>query len=295
MVGGVVTLPDIQTPDLRLLSPWAIIATVLALTALWRLVHNSFQLGVLARAPKWGRLSVSDGRSPTVIAGHFTSVANAVVCLAAFAPAAQQRLAADGYSLGAVFPLWSRPLAMAPPTPGIGLFFLSLSAYCLHAALIAAERIMAGASSEHLALFQRLLLFILAASVCMVESVPQLALALLLLEVPSPLVGLWQSLQDFRARSDNGFAAAGVVAVFGIVKCRLVLFGLCVMIAIHHPDAKKKFEASAQRFIFMLLCFVLFTCYLVDSVYFSRDVRRASQDAKQLAGRDPRSSSNMQV
>lgn len=295
--GLVVALPEIKTPDVRLLSAWATLATVLALTALWRLVHESFQLGVLARSPKLGRLSVSEGRSPTVVAGHFTSVANAVVCLAAFFPAAEQRLSADGWSIGALFPLWSRPLSMGPPMSGTSLFYLSLAAYCLYAAFISAERILAGASSERLALLQRMLLFVLASSACMVEFVPQLSLALLLLEVPSPFVALWQALQDFRVRTDPGYGVAGGIAVVCIVKCRLLYFGVCFMMIWFHTEATTIISARPQRLFLLFLCFASLISYGVQAAYLGRDVRRAFQDAKPPAGREGilRSSPNMQV
>lgn len=279
-LGAGIVIPDVKAPDVRLLSVWATIAAVCALAVLWRLVHHCFQLGVLARSPKLGRLKSSEGRSPRVLAGHFTAVANVAVCIAAYLPAARQRLAADAWSPGALLPLWSRPLAIGPPLPGTSTFYLSLAGYCLHAALLAAERLASGVSSERMVLLQRTLLFLLAASICMVEWVPELALALLLLEVPSPFVALWQALQDFRLRSDPLFSVSGVVAVTSILKLRLIIFGLCLVCAVSHPEVRQKLWGDGHRFLALLACIALFTSYAVHVSRLYRDLRREWLDAR---------------
>jgi len=287
---GGYSLPDIKTPDVRLLSAWAIIATVLALAALWQLVNTCFQLGVLAHSPKLGRLKQSESRSPAVLAGHFTSVANAVVCVAAFLPVAIQRLEAGGWSPGALLPLWSRPLAIGPPLPGTSTFYLSLAAYCLQTSLASAERVVNGATGERLVLLQRVLLFLLASSICMVECVPELSLAVLLLEVPSPFVALWQALQDFRLRSDPLYGGSGYVAVFAILKWRLILFGGCVVCAISHAEARKKLGGDRQRCHMMILCIALLAAYGAHFARLCREVNRIGQDNK-----ESRRASDLQV
>jgi len=274
-------VPNIKAVDVRLLSAWATIASVLALAVLWRLVHHCFQLCVLARSPKLGRLKSYEARSPRVLAGHFTCVANAVVCLAAYMPAAQGKLAAAGWSLGALLPLSSRPLAIGPPLPGTGTFYLSLAAYCLHASLLSVERIAGGVAMERMALLQRTLLFLLASSVCMVECVPEVALALLLLELPSPCMALWQALQDFRLRSEPVPLVASACALFGIFMCRLVIFGLCIICAIAHPEASKKLWHE-KRYFEIGLCVALLVVYVVHFARLSREVRKGMQDSKEV-------------
>lgn len=278
--GAGAAIPDVKTPDVRLLSAWAILATVLALAVMWRLVHNCFQLGVLARSPKLGRLDKSEGRSAGVLASHFSSVANAVVCLTSYLTAAQQRVAADGWSLGALFPLSSRRLAIGPPLSGTSTFYLSLAGFCLHASVLAAERAARGVAVERMALLQRSLLLLLASSVCMVEHVPELALVLLLMEVPSPFVALWQALQDFRLRSDPLYGISGVAAVFMIALCRLFVFGLCLGCAISHPEARQKLS---KRWFMLSLEMSLLVAYAVHFARLCRDLCRDMQDAK-----DPR-------
>lgn len=276
-----ITLPEVKARDVRLLSIWATVASVIALTALWRLVHSCFYLGVLARSPKLGRVKLPDGRSPTVVAAHFTSVVNAVVCLAAYAPATWERIAADGWSLGALFPSWSRPLAIGPAVPGTNAFYLSLAAYCLHACLVDAERVVHGASTEQTALIQRMLLFVVVVFVCMVDFVPEVSLALLLLEVPSPFVALSQALQDFRASSDPHFGVASGAAVFCILKLRFIVFGACLCCALCHQD-RQKLETSLPREFMLTLCCTLLCFYIQEFYRVWRDMRRASQDVKQV-------------
>jgi len=279
-------LPGVTTPDVRLLSAWATFTAVLALAALWRLVHNCFQLGVLARSPKLGRLKLYDGKSPRVLAGHFTSVANAVVCVAAYLPAAHERLAADGWSPGALLPLWSRPLAVGPPLLGTGTFYLSLAGYCLHASLLAVERYASGVTTERMALVQRALLFLLAASTCMVDCVPELTFAFLLLEVPSPFVALWQALQDFQLRSDPLFGVASFISVLSILQCRLVIFGLCLACAICHGEVRQKLTGDGQRFLMLSCCLALFTTYWIHFTRLCRELHRDWQETNKGPARD---------
>lgn len=215
-----------------------------------------------------------------MLAGHFTSVANAVVCLAAFMPAARQRLAADSWSLGALFPLWSHPLAIGPPLSGTCVFYLSLAGYCLHASLIAAERCAAGVTAERMVLLQRFLVFLLASSVCMVEQVPELALVLLLFEVPYPFVAMMQALQDFRLRSDPLYRVASIGAVFGIGKCRLMMFGFSLACTISHPEFWQKLGGVGCRQLAFSLYIGLFVTYAVHFARLCREMQRDAQDAK---------------
>lgn len=271
----------VASPNIQLCSAWATVATILALTASWRLAHHCFQFGVLTRSPWLGRVKPSDGRSPRVLAGHFTSVANAVVCIVAYASAARQRLAADSWSSGALFPLWSRPLAIGPPPPGTSIFYLSLAAYCLNTSVLSAERLASGATAEQLVLLQRVLLFLLASSACMAESVPELTLTLLLLEVPSPFGAMWQVMLDFRARTVRGCGELGIpilgvlggAAVLTATMFRFILFGLCLGCTIFHPDAHQKLWGNHERIFTICLCIALLVTYVVSFVRLSREIR----------------------
>jgi len=276
-------LPEVKTPDIRLLSVWSVLASVLALGVLWRVVHTCFQLGVLARSPKLGRLKSSDGRSPRVLAGHLTSVANAVVCLAAYLPAAERRLAADAWSLGALFPVWSRPLAIGAPLLGTDTFYLSLAGYCLHSSLLAMERMASGNSTDNLVLLQRVLLLLLCASVCMVEFVPELALILLLLEVPSPFAALWQTVQDFQMQADPLYNAAGLSGVITTALFRIALFGFSLVCIVLHPDARQKIMCCGWRLSTLSLCACLLVTHGVHLTHLCRPMCRDRQETKEEA------------
>lgn len=271
-------IPDIKVTDVRLLSAWTTIASILALTALWRLVHTCFEFAVLARSPKLGRLKSSESRSPRVLAGHFTAVANAVVCMAAFLTAAQARLAAAGWSPGALIPLWSRPLSIGPPLPGTSLFYLSLAAYCLHASFVAAERATCDVATECMVLLQLVLLFLLASSACMVEFVPELALTFLLLEVPSPLVALFHALRDFGLHLEPTFRVTGFLAVVVSIKLRLLACGFCLACAMLHPDAWGKLDGP--RLFILSLCVALVATYGVQAARLFHDFRHDLEAAK---------------
>lgn len=270
-------------------SAWATFTTVLALAALWRLVHACFSLGILAHSPQLGRLRFPDGRCPTVLADHFASLANAVVCLAAAAPAARRRLAASDWSLGALFPLWSRPLAVGPSLPGTSTFYLSLAAFCLHSSILAGERVFrGGGAAERAALLQRALLLLVAASMCTSECAVELSLVTLLLEIPSPFISLWEALKDFRAHSDPFFGVVGYAAVFAILKTRLAVFGFCLVCCIAHPNARQQLWASAPKRHVLILCIALFVAYAFHFASLLRDVRRSVPRSDKGPGTVPR-------
>lgn len=231
-----------------------------------------------------------------MLASHLTSVANAVVCLVGFFAAAQQRLVAAGWSLGAFYPVWSRPLAIGPPLTGTTYFYLSLAGYCLHASVLGAERAACGSTPDHVVLLQRFLLLLAAASACMVAYVPELAMVFLLLEVPSPFVALWHTLQDFRLNSIPLSQSAGMAVVFSILKCRVMTFGFSLVCAISHPDAWAKLTAGGQRFMTTFLCLPLLVSYGVHFAQLSHDVHRQLRDAKDSRGASqPRRASDVQV
>mmetsp|Transcript_47537 Transcript_47537/g.85827 ORF Transcript_47537/g.85827 Transcript_47537/m.85827 type:complete len:303 (+) Transcript_47537:171-1079(+) len=242
--------------DLVLLSGWTTIAAVLALLAFWHLVFVFFHFGIISNACHLARLKRSDGRNPSALANHLCSVANAVVCCAVALPVYRERVTSLS-SLGALFPLWSRPLAITPVSAGTRAFYLSLASYCTHACLWGYESAVGFA--DQLVLAQHATLALLAACMCMVDFVPEMTLAMLMLEVPSPFWALWRILVDFRARSDPCFCGTGILLVANIVKLRLLLFGACLVCTITHPDAR---QFDGTRYLMLFVCIVLYALYV---------------------------------
>lgn len=275
------SLIGVALQDARLFSVWTTAASVLALAAFWRLVHSCFDLAVLAQHPILGRLKSNEGRNTAVLAGHFTTVTNAVVCVAAAIPVARAKLVANDWSLGALLPLWYRPLGLSPPFPGSGAFYLSLAAYCLQSFFFYAVRVAHGSAGagDRTVLAQRMLLFLVASSLCVANFVPELTLAVLLLEVPSPFVALWQALLDCRARSDPFFGISGCAAVVAIMKFRLTFFGFILVCTMSHPQAGK---LSGSRSWILLLLIVLMITYVVHFVRLCREVKRYARDKEDV-------------
>lgn len=254
--------------DLVLLSVWTIVAAVLVLLTFWHLVFVFFHLGIISNATHLARLKRSDGRNPSTLANHLCSVANAVVCCAVALPVYVDHASSSSF-LGALLPLWSRPLAIAPLCAGTRAVHLSLAAYCAHAFLLGYES--AVEIADHLVLGQRALLALLAACVCMVDFVPEVSLAMLMLEVPSPFWALWRCLIDFRACSDQSFSAVAVLLVGAIVKLRLLFFGACLICTIGHPDCG---QFDGTRYWLLFLCLTIYALYLVHFVKIYGDAHR---------------------
>lgn len=264
--------------DLVLLSVWTTVAAVLALLAFWHLVFVFFQFGIVSNACHLARLKRSDGRNPSVLANHLCSVANAVVCCAVALPVMHERVTSLS-SFGALFPLWSRPLAITPVSVETRAFYLSLASYCTHACLWGYESAIGFA--DQLVLAQLAILAFLAACMCMVDFVPEVTLAMLMLEVPSPFLGLWRILVDFRARSDPCFACTGVLLVVSIAKLRLLLFGTCLVCTIGHPDRS---QLDGTRYFMLFLCIALYALYIEHFWQIYEDVRRQTYKLSSPAG-----------
>lgn len=251
----------------NVLSFWATSAAVFALLAFWHLVHAFFHFGIISNASHLARLKKSDGRSPLVLANHLCSVANAVVCCAVALPLYYENIKGAG-SLGVLVPLWNRPLAMTPLVAS-STFYLSLAAYCTHAFIWGLDT--AVGLADQLALAQHAVLALLACGMCMVNFVPEICLAMLMLEVPSPFLALSRVLVDFRARSDCFFAATGIVLLSAIVKLRVLLFGACIFCTIGHPDIG---QLNGARYFILLLCLIVYVLYVTHLMKIAGELQR---------------------
>lgn len=273
-------LPVVAAPNVELFAMWSAVGTILALAAFWRLVHHGFQLGLVSKMPKLGREKSSDGRSPRVLAGHCTSALNALICLAAWLPLAKQQLSAASWSPGALFPVWSKLLTISPPPLGASAFLICLSGYSLNALLLSIERLVAGSSAERAVCLQRGLVFVASGLVCCFAYVPEIALMLLLLEVPSPIVAAWHAIGDLRARVDPSLDVVGGVAVVAVLKVRILMFGLCMVFALTHHNWYRVLCHDTYRFLMTASCVALLVSYTVSFVRLAKDVRRSSQGSK---------------